>query len=267
MISPRRWSLNGILLAAIAGGAVAARGQAPVASEKLAAYRHRILGVYSAESGDPIEGAEVVDLLSRTTARTTKTGTVTLSFLSEGGNLVRIQKIGFTPVVLTIAISPSDTVPLTIVMLSTSQTLPTVVTTDSTPKYVSPGLRAFEERRKQGAGHFIGEDELRKNDSRKLSNLVRNFPGLTLNCPRTGGNRGSCFAVSTRQTSRHALSGGICPLDIYLNGAASVDTDLEKLRADEFAGVEYYAGGASIPIQYNRTGSSCGVILLWTRER
>ena len=66
---------------------------------------------------------------------------------------------------------------------------------------------------------------------------------------------------------RHALSGGNCPLDIYLNGAASVDTDLEKLRASEFAGVEYYAGGAAIPTQYNRTGSSCGVILLWTRER
>ena len=267
MINPRRWSLNGFLLVAIAGASVAARGQAPAPTEKLAAYRHRILGVYSAESGDPIEGAEVVDVLSRTTARTTKTGTVTLSFLPEGGNLVRIQKIGFAPVMLTIAISPSDTVPLTILLSSSSQTLPTVVTTDSTPKFVSPGLRAFEERRQQGVGHFIGEDELRKNDSRKLSNLVRNFPGLTLDCPKTGVNRGACFAVSTRQQSRHALSGGNCPLDIYLNGAPSVDTDLEKLRVDEFAGVEYYAGGAAIPTQYNRTGSSCGVILLWTRER
>ena len=67
--------------------------------------------------------------------RTTKTGTVTLSFLPEGGNLIWIQKIGFNPVMMTIAISPSDTVPLTIVMSSSSQTLPTVVTTDSTPKY------------------------------------------------------------------------------------------------------------------------------------
>jgi hypothetical protein len=267
MISPRRWSLNGILLAALAGGAVVARGQAPAPSEKLAAYRHRILGVYSAESGDPIEGADVVDLLSQTTARTTKTGTVTLSFLPEGGNLVRIQKIGFTPVMLTIAISPSDTVPLTIILSSSSQTLPTVVTTDSTPKYVSPGLRGFEERRQKGAGHFIDEAELRKNDSRKVSNLVRNFPGLTLNCPRAGLNKWSCFAVSTRQKSRLALSGGVCLLDIYINGAPSIDNDLEKLRADEFSGIEYYAGGASIPMQYNRTGSSCGVILLWTRER
>jgi hypothetical protein len=267
MIS-HRFSLRAIVLVAIAAQSVAARGQAPAPTEKLAAYRHRILGVYSAESGEPIEGAEVVDVLSKTTARTTKTGTVTLSFLPEGGNIVRIQKIGFTPVMLTIAISPSDTVPLTIVMSASSQTLPTVVTTDSTPKYISPGLRAFEERRKQGAGgHFIGEDELRKNDSRKVSNLVRNFPGLTLNCPRTGANKGSCFAISTRQNSRHVFAGGVCPLDIYINGAESVDTDLEKLRAEEFAGVEYYAGGASIPIQYNRTGSSCGVILLWTRER
>jgi len=249
------------------GGSVSARGQVPIASASLPAYRQRVLGVYSAASGDPIEDAEVIDVLTRTTARTTKTGTVTLSFLPEGGSLVRIQRIGFTPLMLTIAISPADTVPLTIVLSPTSQALPTVVTTDSAPKYISPGLRAFEERRQQGNGHFIGEDELRKNDNRKISNLVRNFPGLTLNCPRTGPNKNACFAVSTRQKSRLALAGGVCPLDIYINGASSVDTDLEKLRVDEFAGVEYYAGGAAIPTQYNRTGSSCGVILLWTRER
>jgi len=39
------------------------------------------------------------------------------------------------------------------------------------------------------------------------------------------------------------------------------------MRVDQFAGVEFYPGGATIPSQYNKTGSSCGVLLLWTRER
>jgi len=49
--------------------------------------------------------------------------------------------------------------------------------------------------------------------------------------------------------------------------ARNVDNDLEKMRVNEYAGIEYYPGGSTIPTQYNRTGSSCGVLLFWTRER
>ena len=45
------------------------------------------------------------------------------------------------------------------------------------------------------------------------------------------------------------------------------DNNLQQMRVDQFAGVEFYPGGATIPSQYNKTGSSCGVLLLWTRER
>ena len=34
----------------------------------------------------------------------------------------------------------------------------------------------------------------------------------------------------------------------------------------EYSGIEFYSGGATIPAQYNATGSGCGVMLLWTRR-
>ena len=34
-----------------------------------------------------------------------------------------------------------------------------------------------------------------------------------------------------------------------------------------YAGVEYYPGGASTPLQFNATDAACGVLVLWTRER
>jgi hypothetical protein len=43
--------------------------------------------------------------------------------------------------------------------------------------------------------------------------------------------------------------------------------DLSRYNTRDYAAVEYYAGGASIPIRYNATSSGCGVLLLWTRER
>ena len=43
--------------------------------------------------------------------------------------------------------------------------------------------------------------------------------------------------------------------------------NFDGLRVSDFAAAEYYSGAASIPAEYNATGSSCGVLLLWTRER
>ncbi len=66
------------------------------AQTALAAYRARILGVYTSD-GDPIEGAEVSDALTKTTALTTRTGTITLSFLPEGATLTGFAKSVLPP--------------------------------------------------------------------------------------------------------------------------------------------------------------------------
>ena len=36
-------------------------------------------------------------------------------------------------------------------------------------------------------------------------------------------------------------------------------------RRAEIAGVEIYSGPATIPLEYKRQGTKCGVILIWTR--
>jgi len=86
------------------------------AQPTLPAYRFRLLGVYDETSGDPVEGAYVVDLSSGTKARTTTTGTVSLSFLPEGTTPVRIIKEGFEDLSLGVEISPDAVNPLTLVM-------------------------------------------------------------------------------------------------------------------------------------------------------
>ena len=82
------------------------------------AYRARLLGVYDADTGQPIEGAEVVDVLSHASSLTSKTGTVALVFLPDSGSMIRIQKIGYQPTTMVAAISPADTVPITVILVS-----------------------------------------------------------------------------------------------------------------------------------------------------
>jgi hypothetical protein len=227
------------------------------------AYRNRLLGVFDAQSGAPIEGAEVGDMLSKASALTTRTGTVALSFLPDGESLIRIRKLGYQSVTIPVAISPVDTTPLTLLLNVSAQVLPTVVTKDSAPRFISPGLRAFEERRRMNVGgYFVREDVLRKNDTKRMTSIVRTLPGLAVVCPN-GTRRGECYAATTRM----GRITGDCKMQFYIDGILVDDDDLEKLRVDQFAGLEYYPGGASVPPQYNKTGSACGTLLLWTRER
>jgi hypothetical protein len=227
-----------------------------------------LLGVFNAQTGDPIEGAEVLDVLNKTKALTTATGTVTLSFLPDGGAMVRVQKIGFTPYTNVVAISESDTLPVTVMLTPVAQTLPTVVTKDTAAPLASPGLREFDERRKQGAGHFITAEELRKNETKNMTYMVRRLPGVQIDCPRGISHQPECFAYSGRQGSKYAFRGGRCDMDVYIDGAAlSPPVNLNDYRVDSFDGVEFYSGAGSIPPKYNKTGSSCGVLLFWTRVR
>jgi len=81
------------------------------------AYRLRLLGVYDSETGEPIEGAWVIDMTTGTKARSSSTGTVTLAFLPEGGSPVRIVKEGYEDLSLAVEISPEHLAPLTLVMV------------------------------------------------------------------------------------------------------------------------------------------------------
>jgi hypothetical protein len=64
-----------------------------------------------------------------------------------------------------------------------------------------------------------------------------------------------------------------CFLDVYLDGAMVFDSrtpehglfDVNTVPPDHIAGIEVYTSAAQIPAQYNRTGSGCGVMLIWTR--
>lgn len=229
----------------------------------------RVLGVYDGKTGDPIEGAEVADITTRVTARTTRTGTVSLAFIEGDGSLVRITKIGYVPTVMLAKTGPLDTVPMTVLLTPAIARLPTVVTHDSAPRYVSPGLRSFEERRATSVGgQFIPEAELRKAESRKLSDVMRHLNGLKMAC---GAN--SCAVLTSRQTKRLLFQGGTCFSDVYLDGAlvmegsSAASHNIDEFAVRDIAGVEFYSGPASIPTQYNKTGGPCGVVLLWSRER
>lgn len=259
-------------------GTVAAQTPGPdtAAKPKSLAYRYRLLGVYDAASGDPVEGAEVSDVLNGNKALTTKTGTVSLMFLPEGGTLVRVRKVGYEVQTMTVAISPADTTPITIILShTTATTLEPVVVRDSAPKYIGSGLRSFEERMKQGFGHFVTENQFRADDGKPLANIIlARIPGLM----RTNGPHGESYLVSSRKPcAGNALRGcrqADCYVSVFQDGIKLYDASMkanppnfDRMDGLEYAAAEYYAGGAAVPPEYNQTSNGCGTLILWTREK
>lgn len=107
-------------LARVASGAsvapVAPVAPAAPAVERLPAYRLRLLGVYDEESGTPVAGVDVVDVRSGARTTTTGAGLATLALLPDGGGTVRLSRAGYRTQELTVAISPADTLPITLLL-------------------------------------------------------------------------------------------------------------------------------------------------------
>lgn len=226
------------------------------------------------------EATVAIPALQRTTSSDAR-GEFRMTGLPSGRFAAIIRRIGFTALVDTIDLVNGASVDREYVLDPTPTVLDSIrINAVAEPKHLTAGLAQFEEHRKLGFGHFVTEAELRKNDSRKLNDvLTARIPSLSTYrpYPRTmpsvewlTSGRGACEGPAMR------CQPGVvpCPVNLYLNGSAyfvngaAQDTpDISHFATNELEAVEYYAGGATIPQQYNSTSNGCGVLILWTRER
>lgn len=85
-------------------------------ADSMPPYRHRLLGVYDGRTGEPLAGADVIDLATGTRARSSRTGTVTLVYLAEGASRIRIHREGYRDEDMDVVISPATTTPITTIL-------------------------------------------------------------------------------------------------------------------------------------------------------
>jgi hypothetical protein len=235
-------------------------------------------------SGAVVAGAEVE--LSPDGGRlvTDSLGSFRAVGLATGVYSVTIRRVGFQQISDHISVGPEAETRLEfrlirVVILDTLEARAKGVT------YISPALRGFEERRAFGHGNFITEAELRKSDDRTLGNVLRRVPGISIAPYRSaeyaasrrspgGGQRALARGGAPAADPNDRQSPKGCWVAVYLDGAAiylgppQPAPNLSQIPVRELAGVEFYAGSASVPAQFAAIRKSdCGVLLLWTRER
>jgi carboxypeptidase family protein len=84
--------------------------------DTLPRYRFRVVGVFDAETGDPLSNVDVIDTLTGTSAKTTSTGTVSLFYVPVGARPIRLHLAGYRDTTVTVTISPADTMALTLIL-------------------------------------------------------------------------------------------------------------------------------------------------------
>jgi hypothetical protein len=216
-----------------------------------------------------VSGAEISIPSLRLTTRSDSTGLYRLVDIPAGRHTVTVRAIGYSSTGDTVDLTGSAPAARDFVLSRSAVGLDTVVTTASERRYVSPALRAFEERRKQGFGRFVTDGELRgKWANARLSQVVRELPGL-----RVVSDGRSFYAASSRQSSQGVFRRETCYATVYLDGALLYDASLKgqsPRNLDDFplqnlAGIEYYPSDATAPAGLH--GGNCGVLALWSRER
>ena len=215
-------------------------------------------------------------------------GVTTTNYLGEfrftrippGTYLVAIRSVGFEPFSDSITFVANQAVNREVVLKPIATLLDPVQTQAAGVKrYRSPALNDFEVRRLSGkGGYFVSDSVMRADESSRLSDVLGRIPGL-----QKVPDRAAVYMASSRSGTDGGMvfqgkKGGIvfCYVTIYIDGVmrwqgpaspSNPPFDLNTINVSDLAGAEFYAGGASVPVQYNATGTSCGVLLLWTRER
>ncbi|MGH7616503.1 MAG: carboxypeptidase regulatory-like domain-containing protein [Gemmatimonadaceae bacterium] len=256
-----------------------------------------ITGVVTTDSAGShgIGEVDVVIPALNLVARTNWLGEYRFPTVPAGTYVVEARHLGFKPVADSVHVLAAVDARLDFVLDQKAVTLSSVVSKATPNKtYISPNLNAFEERMNaHEGGSFIADTVLRKNEDHRLPEVLQSrVTGMTFFRASVGG---ATYAYSTRSTSAQCgvfqscrgPGGGklaydqlvpqLCYVTVYLDGVRfgiepkymsrdNPPPDLNTIDVSDLAGVEFYPGSASVPMQYH-SDNPCGTLLLWTREK
>ena len=265
-------------------------------SSSLAQSRTTVLIARVADSstGAPLARAEILFPDLEKTGRTNARGEARVADVPRGVHRVLVRQPGYTASEITLSFE-TDTVARVFLLQPVAQLLDTLVVKDKNTPTV---LRDFEIRRSMGLGHFLVENELRREGTRDFALVAQSrLPGIRAisggdgryrlastrsqcgysralgeaDSANVGGARGGGLGrggtkgspTSGGQMDGSCASSTPCWLHVYLDGL-KINSDLDLVHTSQLYGVEYYSG-TNMPVEYRTAGSACGVLLVWTR--
>ncbi len=250
----------------------------PVAAQpKMASLSGRVL---TDSTELPIRGAEILIPQLRLSVLSDSNGDFRLSYIPGGRQLVMVRRLGFQPATQAFLFTPGVALEADFLMSRAVQALPRVKVKG---KSTSPRLVDFEMRREQGLGYFLTTEDLDKAEGRAMADVLTTVPSTRIfrsnvtSSAWAGSGRGQqssdggAFQLDQYDKNRGAPA-GTCYAAVFLDNnpiftgrAGQLLFDINSLDPKTIGGIEVYGGNATIPPQFQRGGSTCGAVVIWTR--
>ncbi len=210
--------------------------------------------------------AEVTLVGTRHLAVTDTSGTFRLGSIPVGAYLLRIRRVGYTPLQTTVTVRAGASTDLLFALSPVRQELETV--TVKTEARRSARLEQFEIRRRRGLGTFITRSTLEGPGIVSLSGALRRLAGVRIIDSIVDGSHVP-VAVSSHGAKFYNNHMVNCVLRIVVDDVVMPEGfALDQVSPNDIEAIEVYDGPSTVPSQYASMSSSvsCGVILLWTKD-
>lgn len=210
----------------------------------------------------PLRGAFVSILSSNVRVGTGPNGRFRIEKVPKGQYILIVRRAGYSPTSVAVDVPEADTLRLAYTLTPSAAMLAGVTVTE---KSVSLRMLEFEQRKRNGLGEFMTEEEIERRNSVFATELFRKFATINVGPSRTSSLT-EYFALSRREGGSLGLQA--CPMTVYLDQIpmpTPFNLDLLPPPRD-IAGIEVYAGPSSIPPQFAGMNRGCGVILVWTKQ-
>lgn len=248
-----------------------------------AANAQTLRGFVRADStAAPIVTADI--WLDGTTVRTRsdRTGAYRLGGIGAGSYKLMVRAVGFRPLAVDAILAADDSIDVDLILTPIAVQLAPLEVNAAATEHLTATIRGFEERRAVGLGRFLTRADLARWEHGPVTAAMRMIAGVRLVLLPCGGwalatSRGS-GPVQARPVYCTGPSGSYlvtpaCYLSIYLDGVRQWSwgdeppLDVDRIMVMDLEAIEVYRGPSELPTQYQGTGSACGAVLFWTRQK
>lgn len=200
-------------------------------------------------SRQPLEGAAINVLGTPVSLRSSPSGEFTRADLRPGTYVMQVRALGYAPGSWVIELVEKETLDVVIEMDAMPINLPSV--TVETPS-AQRGMAGFAVRRAAGRGIYITEDDIRRANAARLSDLLRNVSGIRLICRYNG--------------CRIRMARNDCQPDFFLDGLSANNSTFLEMPVVGMTGIEIYRTITETPVEFLRGNNTCGTIAIWTKS-
>lgn len=223
------------------------------------ATRDVVLRLHRAGDTISIKGAAVTIDHTVEAGNTDSAGIVRIPDLLDGGHIVEVVARGYQAYFDNFTSGANVPQPIQL------ELLPVLASDTAKAKGQKTELKfaAFDARRAKAQGKFFTRAQLDAASGRPLANLLKMDAGALVVAGPQGQSQ-LAMRSSARASSPCYAAVVRDGLRIYPFAGAS-PPDLDKIFAEQLAGIELYTRPATVPVEL-RDAARCGSLVLWTRD-